>query len=109
MDIRLASIEDIEKMIEINTKSMKEGYTKETWIETVNKNMSYVLLSNDVIIAYVLCEKRDDYCFIRSLAVMEEERRKGYATLLLMHLFSIYEKFKLYARSQNYRALNLYI
>ena len=108
IEIKLASANDIDKMVSINVKYMTENYDRDRWIDTVNHNMSYVIVDNEEIFGYILCSMRNDYCFITSLCIDEKYRQKGYATQLLNIVISQYDKLQLYTRSQNHKALNLY-
>ncbi len=123
--VRKATINDIEKVIYINRVSLPENYTKHFFIEHLNKwpNAFYVAEVDGEVAGYVMARVELGWGITKlglikkghivSLAVLEEYRRRGIGTALMLAALEglkSYEAKEVYleVRVSNIPAIKLY-
>lgn len=87
--VRKATVDDAYKMDIINRKVMSCNYTYDFWFVSLASecSSSYVLMINNEIVGYILGgiiqdENLRQVGYVYSVGILEEYRRRGYATIL---------------------------
>lgn len=116
MNIRRASENDLEEISILENSSFKNPFNKENLLYEISKNpvsRFYVLVQEDKIIGFIDFWVTFDSATIDQICVKEEERNKGFASLLLENAINDVrnegvEFFTLEVRKSNINAIKLY-
>lgn len=117
MDIRKATLEDIDKMLEIESYSFQSDvWNKEMLTYELTKNntsLYYVGEINGELVGFINIWEQFDTSSIAQLAVKQEYRNKGIATELYNYLEKMLKEkniefVTLEVRKNNIPAINLY-
>jgi ribosomal-protein-alanine N-acetyltransferase len=112
--IRKAGITDIDNILNIERESIN-SWTFDQFIQELGYNFSLFLVAevNDSICGYIIAWKVADEIQLNSIAVKNDWRRHGIATMLISELLKVdpdnqYLKILCEVRSSNYGALDFY-
>lgn len=114
MQIRLATINDINQLVLLDRESNLTYWSKDEYISSLNQQQIYILVDKSLVVAVVVIRKVFDEAEILQFFVKHSQKKMGYGKILLDLIISRFKtkhnitRFFLEVRSDNYPAIKLY-
>lgn len=116
IEVRRMTLEDVESVFEIETLSFNSPWSKEAFINEVVQNqlaVYFVLTLNEQVVGYAGMWTVVDELHVTNVAVMPDQRGKGFSGRIMEKLFEFamtnkFASMTLEVRTTNKVAINLY-
>jgi ribosomal-protein-alanine N-acetyltransferase len=114
IDIRRLTYADLPQVIAIERRAFPTPWSLAMFVLELSKPSGICLAatSNGRVLGYLVCSRYDTVWHLMNVAVDDERRREGIASLLIEHLFDLAdaegEQYTLEVRTSNSAAIRLY-
>jgi len=114
VSIRRMELSDLKTVVRVESQIFKDAWPQKSFeqdIENIKISYPCVLIRDSIILGYATAWHYAGEVHIGNIAVIPEERGRGYATMMLVHILDKYADHKtayLEVRSSNTPAIKLY-
>lgn len=88
VDIKVASIDDVDVVYNIDKECGSDSYSKEIISLSIKNDINFIAYIDNCAVGYISCSRVLDEAEVLKIVVLKEYRRKGIASLLMKNVIN---------------------